>query len=329
MIARALAVALVATAFSALAALAAEPVVRVTGERFAEPVEIDVVGLPRVEAETAANAAYAALVRAEGAISALGEAFLRAEGGAVAPDEATWPLLIRASAFCVWSDGVVGPLGGRLLRLWGVRFPAPGRPAPQDLATASESAACARLALDREQRTARLAAGSELDLMPFELGWAVDRASEELVAAGVTNFRVRVGPVVRGRGPGPDGKGWRVEFPPMPGTLEPLDGFFLRDRSAALLTAGDRPILLGGDPMPRWLDLRRGQSASGTLAVATVSELGLDAQALAWALFAMGPRAGQMAIGPLSPQPSALWALGSGESPPVLVVANWSAVPKR
>jgi thiamine biosynthesis lipoprotein len=313
------------------AAFAADTVRR-TGTAFDETLEVEIAGVAATEAEAAAEEAVAAIVAAERRLREL-ETRLSASGAegaeAAALEPETLELLVRADGFCRWSDGAVGALGGRLLRVWGVRFPAPGKPTPEVRARAVESARCNRLSLDRKAATARLAAGSEADLLPFELGWALDRGAAALAERGVESFRLRLGPVVRGAGPGPRGRGWRVDFPKLPGATRPLDGFFLRDRSAAILTAQERPIYFGGDPQPRWVDLARGEPAEGRIAVAVVTELAVDAQALAWAMFARGPRDGQFSLGALRPEPSVLWALGRGEGEPLLVDSRWSAVPKR
>jgi thiamine biosynthesis lipoprotein ApbE len=310
------------------AGFAAE-LVRLEGELAGEPALIEVAGLEPAAADGALRAGWIALAQADGELRALERAFEEAAGGQVAPGDERFALLDRADGFCRWSDGVVGALGGKLFRLWGMRFPAPGRPAPDVLAAAVESSRCERMALDRAARLARVAPGTEVDLMPFELGWAVDRSVAALAAAGATNVRVRLGGVERGRGAGPDGRGWQVTLPRLPGAAAPLDPFYLRDRAAALVLASDRPIDLAGDAAPRFLDLRRGRSSAGVLAVVAVTEVAADAQALGWAMFALGAGAGQQRLGNLRPQPSVLWALGSGEGEPLLAVVRWSAVPKR
>ena len=71
------------------------------------------------------------------------------------------------------------------------------------------------------------------------------------------------------------------------------------------------------------------RASSGGALIAPVTELAVDAQGLAWTMFARGPRSGEMALGALRPEPSVLWALGRGEGGPLLARSRWSAVPKR
>jgi thiamine biosynthesis lipoprotein ApbE len=325
-------------ALAALAVLAPAPraaaaaVVRATAEVAGENAVVEIVettALPRERADEAARRAIQAMAQAEADALALAESATASPGRPLSPGAPAFELLVRADSFCRWSEGAIGALGGRVFRLWGFGAAAPGRPEPGQLAEAVASARCDALALDRAAGTFAVAPGSVLDLTPFELGWAVDRAASSLAAAGAASYHVRLGPIERGVGGGPDGKGWRVEFPALPGGGEPIEGFWLRDRSAAVLAAGDRPIRVGGDSLPRWLDLRRGLPTEGVAAVAAVTELAVDAEGVAWAMSALGPRYGEMSTGQLRPEPSVLWAMGSGEGPPLIIVARWSNVPKR
>ncbi len=314
------------------AALTAAPgeaeIYRLEGKLGGESAVVEIAGLDRAAADSAGRAAWQALAEAPGLLRALERAFVDAQGGKVAPGEERFALLGRADAFCRWSEGVVGPLAGRLLRAWGVRHPAPGRPATDVVAAAATSARCDRMALDRASSTAVVASGTEVDLLPFELGWAVDRAIEAARASGADNVHVRLGPVERGIGGGPHGSGWKVELPRLPGARAALDPVWLRDRALTLLRADDQPLQIGGDRLPRWLDLRGTLPAGGVLATVVVTELAVDAQPLAWAMFALGAGAGQMRLGSLRTDPGVLWALGSGAGEPVLVVVHWKGLPE-
>jgi len=314
---------------AAPAASAAGPTYLRQGELDGQPVEIELVGLGASEADAALGAAWIELARAEGVLASHLDAFERAAGGLMAPEPPVWDLIVRAEGFCVWSGGTVSVLGGRVLDLWSEGGPSRSRPTPGELADAVDSARCNRIAADREKRTVRLAAGTRVDFEPFERGWAIDRAIDALRAAGAPSGRVRLGPIVRAFGPGPSGRGWRIEFPALPSLTAPLEGFWLRDRALALLRADERPLVVAGDRLARWIDLRTGSPGGGLVAVAAVTELGADAEALAWAMFALGPRIGIAKASELDPEPSVLWVVGNGESPPLLLENAWSALPRR
>lgn len=320
--------ALVATLLFA-AATPAAAATRFVGSAFGDPAEVEVLGLDPAATEAAVTAAFAAIARAEADAGALAERVAAAAGAPLALSPIELDLLARAQGFCSWSEGTVTPLGGEIYRLWGRRAPALGRPGGAALAAAAERARCGRLALEAAGPVARVAAGSELDLFPFESGWAVDRAVAALVALGAANARVAVGSTQRGVGPGPAGRGWPVRFPPLAGGGVPPAPFFLRDRAAALLAVADRPLAVAGERAVPYLDFRTGRPVEGRVLVAVVTDLAVDARALAQAMYVLGPNPGQLFLGSLRPTPSVLWLLGSGESEPLLAHSNWTKVPKR
>lgn len=300
------------------------------GSAFGEVAEVEVLGLEPAATESAVRLAFEELAAAEGAARSLAERGAGAAGGAfaLAPDELE--LLLRAQRFCAWSEGTVTALAGGLYRLWGLRTAVPGRPPADRLAAAVEQGRCRNLTLDPAGPSARLADGAALDLFPFESGWAVDRAVARLRSGGVGNARVAVGGVVKAFGGGPEGRGWLIRAPA--GVVAPsyeLRPFYLRDRAAALLAATDPPLAVPGETTTRYLDLRNGRAPSGRRLVVAVTDLAVDARALAQAMFVLGPSPGQLFLGSLSPRPSVLWLLGSAESDPVAAESNWSAVPKR
>lgn len=302
---------------------------RFVGPAFGGSAEVEVLGLDPAATEAAVAAAFAELARAEADAAALAARAAAAAGAPLALSPSELGLLARALSFCVWSEGTVTPLGGELYRLWGLRQPAPGRPGADRLTAAAERGRCSRLKLDAAGATAQMPTDSELDLFPFASGWAVDRAVAALSALGASNARVAVGSVIRGVGPGPAGRGWQVRFPPLPGGGEPPSPFYLRDRAAAILTAGDTPLAVAGERTLPYLDLRTGRPVEGRVLVAAVSDLAVDARPLAQAMFVFGPNPGQLFLGSLRPAPAVLWLLGGGQAEPVLAEAGWSTVPKR
>jgi thiamine biosynthesis lipoprotein ApbE len=312
-----------------LPGVAAATTLRFAGQALGVPAEVELAGLDRAAAEAAAAAAFEELARTEAALRDLAERSARAAGGVFPLTGPDLELLERAQGFCLWSDGATGPLGGALYAAWGLRSPVAGRPGADRLAEAAATAGCARLLLDRAVESARLAPGSELELFPFAAGWAVDRAVAALTAAGAANGCARVGAVVRGFGAGADGRGWPVDPPAVPGLEEPLARFWLRDQAAALLTALDPPLLSPGERVLPYLDLRSGRPPAGIQLVIAVTDLAVDARALAQTMFALGARPGQLLLGSLRPAPAVLWLLGSGEGEPVLTASNWSRVVRR
>ncbi|MEM7481334.1 MAG: FAD:protein FMN transferase [Acidobacteriota bacterium] len=292
---------------------------RISARAFDGPIAIEIRNLPAAEAEAAMRRAVIEILEVEAL----------AEGSTVSDeplDLRLRRLLNRSLRFCRWSEGATGPLGGQLAKLWGLRGTAAGRPTPDRLEEAVRSARCDALTIDEESSTARLAEGSLLDLADFAPGFAVDRAVEVLRQKGVTNGLVRVGPVTRGVGPGPGGRGWPVELPQLEGLEESLGTAWLKDQALALASIRGNALRVGGDSLAPYLDQRSGRPATGRVATLTVTELGLDAQALSTALFVLGSREGEFRVSALKPTPAVLWLLGSGTGAPLLSSYRWSQV---
>jgi len=301
----------------------AEPL-RLAGRAFDRRVEIEVRDLGQAAAKEAIEAAFHELPAAPAELAAIAETAAR--GVPVQLDAPQTELVRRAIGVCIWSEGSVGPLGGRLFELWGLRVAATSFPTPAEIEAAVGSARCDRASLDLEKRVLTVAAGSRLDFFPFAVGWGVDRAAARLRAAGSRNFWIDAGSVVRGAGDGPQGKGWPVEPPILPGMTEPLPPFYLLDQSAAMLLARDRSLRIAGESFPPYLDQRRGRPGSPVSVTLTVTELAVDAEAVGNAMFALGPRNGTMLLGGLKPRPAVRWLLGGVEGPPLLTDENWSLV---
>ena len=290
-----------------------------SSEVFGEPARVEVRGLEAAPAETALRAAVAELAATEAETAALAVRLNAAAG--LDPMPVAQPareMLRRALGFCLWSEGAHGPTGGVLYELWRHALPSPAA-----LAAARQTAGCDRLRLDDEAGTAQLAAGSRLDLRGFAAGWAVDRAIDVLREHGVGNARVRLGGIERAIGPGPAGRGWAID-PDLPREwLEPLPAARLRDR--ALAVAGNEPELeIAGDRYAAHLNLRSGRPAEGVVATLALSELAIDAQALAITMFVLGQREGMMRLGSLRPEPAVAWLLGRRDGSPLLTTHRWA-----
>lgn len=303
---------------------------RLAGQAFGRPLEVEVRDLPRPAAEAAIRRAFAEVaemekladpVHPEGGLAILNAA---AGKGPQGVDARLLALLDRAWNFCLWSEGAHGPLGRDLYALWGLRAPVAEPPSPERVDEARSLAACNRLSLDNSKGTATLAAGSGLDLWGFAEGHAADRAVEVLRQQGVSNGLVRLGEIHRGFGPGPLGKGWPVRLPQVPGQEEIPGVVHLRDRALAVVARSDHPEQ--GSGRATYLNQRNGRPSQGVLTVATVTELAVDAQGLAAALLIVGPREGQLRLGSLRPRPSVLWFLGTGAGAPLQVDYRWSDV---
>lgn len=315
-------------AFALLAAGAAGEPVRLSSAAFGTQAEIEIRDMASDAATEAARAALREIFEISHLLDSAGTgpggfgALNAAAGGQpVVLEPRVAELLRRGLQFCLWTQGAHGPVGGRLYRLWDG---SDRMPEPSDLRDAVISAQCNRLQLElgEPESRATLAAGSRAEAIGLGRGFALDRAAQVLKEAGVENAWLEIDGVWLAMGPGPSGEGWLGVLPAAPGQKYPIDRVWLRDQALALILIDPSSDQTG----PRPLDQRTGVSPVGVIAVVTVTEQAIDAEALAVTLFVTGLREGQMRLGGLSPRPSALWLLGQGKGEPLESTYRWSEV---
>ena len=304
---------------------------RIASTAFDARVEIEVRDLPRPEAEEAIRAAVEAMVEVERLADpardgdrGLGHLNDAAGKKPVPVDPLLLRLLARARDFCIWSRGAHGPVGGKLYELWGLHQPADGRPPDSALGEARRSSDCGGLGLEAASGRARLAKGSRLELRGFAAGFAVDRAVETLKERGVRNAWVQLGNHRFGLGAGPLGRGWKARLPTLDDPSLPDREVFLKDQALSIRRYDEDPFVIGGDRYPSLVDQRTGQPPEGIESVTVLTDLAVDAQALAGALMILGNREGHMRLGGLRPKPAVLWLLGDGTGTPVVATYQWS-----
>ncbi len=297
---------------------------RLEGEAFGASAVIRVRGVGEDEAKAAARAAFDRMEEIATMVEAAVEAF-NAEPGRdreIEPPRSAdglFDLMERTLSFCRWSDGAHGPLGGNFQAHWEAAAGNPEPPPPPP--GAAQSASCDRMALDRENGVVRIAAGSRVALDGFARGFAVDEAVEALRAAGAQDALVRLGRIHRGIGDGPEGSGWPVLLPVFEGYRQPLDEVRLRESSMALVWRADWP-----SNRPLFVDQRSGKPPGAPWATVAVTELAVDARALAVSAMVLGSREGRFRMAGLEPEPAVLWLLGRGQGRPLMLDLNWSSL---
>lgn len=258
-------------------------------------VTVTLWGLEGEQARRASEGAFAALEAVDREMARIPGTPLwdlnRAGGGTLSP-----PLAEVVGASLAWAHrtgGVFDPTVAPLLDLWGLGDGADvPRPPPdaEELGHALGRVGWGRLVWDPEGRRLDLA-GTELDLGGIAKGYAVDRAVAALRSRGARHFIVNAGGdlfVAGAKGPTP----WRV------GIQHPRDpAGFLRVVSpteGALVTSGDyeRAYSWDGERVHHVLDPRTGRPARGCQAVTVWAPRALTADALATAVFVLGPEEG-------------------------------------
>ncbi len=189
------------------------------------------------------------------------------------------------------SGGAFDPTVAPLVDLYQVHFAAHGGPPdPSELREVGELVGAGHVRLD--DRGVRLEReGMALTLDGIAKGYVVDRMVEALAAQGVRHALVNAGGDVRALGGRADGRPWRVgvQDPRRPeGLVETID---LAD--AAVATSGD---------YVRFHDVERqyhhtvvpatGRSPDAAASVSIRAATAMEADALATAVFTLGPEAG-------------------------------------
>ncbi len=197
------------------------------------------------------------------------------------------------------TDGTFDPTIGPLMALWGFGphggdFAPPGEDAIADFLPRVGWRQISLFSNSVFKATPRI----EMDLNAVADGIAADRISALLRAAGCPNHLVEVGGEVVAAGSGPGGVPWRIGIEnPDPRSLpgDSIQGIVrLSDR--ALATSGNyRKERRGpdGQMYTHILDPRLGKPVQSQVAsVSVVADSGIRADALATALFVMGPENG-------------------------------------
>ncbi len=221
----------------------------------------------------------------------------------VCPDMLT--VLELADRIVELSGGAFDPAVGALVALWGFgpdgEAPAGGETDPGPREPPDQPAVERALALtgwhlvdwDRETLTVTLGReGTSLALGGIAKGYAVDEAARLLRAAGVTRAVIDAGGDLYLLGAKPDGHPWRiaVRHPRRDGHL----GVLTLGADTAVATSGDYENYFeaGGERYHHILDPATGRPATGCISVTVVAPTAAVADALATAVFVLGPADG-------------------------------------
>jgi thiamine biosynthesis lipoprotein len=204
-------------------------------------------------------------------------------------------LLVRAQELHELTGGAFDVAAGALVRAWGFLERQGRVPDPDALAAARERSGMRLVELDPEGRRARFTRpGVELNPGAIGKGWAVDRALERLAEAGVASVLVHGGQSsVRARGVhGPDlpgRRGWPVGLRDPLRPARRLATITLVDRALGTSGSGTQFFIDRGRRLGHILDPRTGLPAEGVISATVLAPTAADADALATALYALGP----------------------------------------
>jgi len=188
------------------------------------------------------------------------------------------------------TDGAFDITVAPLVDLWqldeGGRLPEVGA-----IESALERVGYKRIAADPASGRIELPEGAAIDLDAIAKGYAVDRAVAVLAKLGIGSALVDAGGDIGFLGDSPHGSGWRVgiKHPREEGILG-----ILTLEGGAVATSGDyqRFVLIDGVRYHHILDPTTGYPARGVVSVTVTAPTALQADALATAVFVLGPEKG-------------------------------------
>ncbi|OIP44984.1 MAG: hypothetical protein AUK47_00015 [Deltaproteobacteria bacterium CG2_30_63_29] len=265
-------------------------------------IDLLVVSDDKAGAEKAIDAALVEMSRVESVfsewrpdsqISALNDA---AGKGPITLDPEVLDLLDDALSLCTLSHGAFDITFRGAGRLYDFAARNPKPPSPEALAEAIKKINCRDLVTDRVAGTAELKRPQmAIGLGGIAKGYAVDRAVKVLRAAGLIDFVVNAGGDLYSSGR-VDGRLWRVAIrhPREPGTEMAI----LPVSNLAVATSGDyeRFFDYEGVRYHHILDPKTGQSARECQSVTILAPAAYLADALATAVFVLGPERGMTLI---------------------------------
>jgi thiamine biosynthesis lipoprotein len=235
-------------------------------------------------------------------------------------------LLERARDLHDRTGGGFDIAAGALVNAWGFLGRQGRTPTAEALAAAREAAGMRHVEIDAEGRRVRFArTGVEINPGAIGKGWAVDRAIELLAGRGVPSVLVHGGSSsVRSIGGRGAGRGWPVglRHPLRPGVR--LATIALVDRALGTSGSGTQFFVDRGRKLGHILDPRSGQPAEGVISATVLAADAATADALATALYVLGPD-GLPKIAPPGGEVAAILVLPGVAGGLAVVTANLDA----
>lgn len=216
-------------------------------------------------------------------------------------------LLQLAKEFSRLTDGAFDVTVAPLMRCWGFMGGTGRPPAPAELAEARARVGMHLVELNAEEFTIRFArAGVMLDLGSIGKGYALERAAELLIEAGVTSAILHGGTsTVCAIGAPPDAEAWKIAIPhpdfARPGAAtgpirpgEPggdgglLSVVLLKDEAMSVSAVWGKSFEAGGRVYGHVMDPRQGEPVQRAVLAAVVSPSATASDALSTALLTLG-----------------------------------------
>lgn len=202
-----------------------------------------------------------------------------------------YELLCRARKIGQEAGGAFDITTGPLVRCWGF-FERSGRiPDREELQRARSLCGWGDIKLDDAERTVQFRRpGMEINLGSIGKGYALDRAAEFLIEAGLENFMIHAGhSSILACGHSNRSPGWMVSLrdPYREGGV--LGTVHLRNRAMSTSGTGHQFFVSEGKKYGHLLDPRTGEPSLGAVLCSVIAPTAAEADALSTALFVMLP----------------------------------------
>jgi thiamine biosynthesis lipoprotein len=250
-----------------------------------------------------------------------------ASGAWVTVSADTLALLALARDLHAQTAGGFDIAAGPLVSAWGFLKRQGRTPEAHDLAAALAATGSRHLEIDEAgSRVRLLVAGAALNPGAIGKGWAIDRGMSFLVGSGVPSVLVHGGQssvrAIGTQGSSLPGRGgWTVglRHPLRPGRR--LATITLREQALGTSGSGTQFFIERGKRLGHILDPRTGQPAEGVVSATVITGSAAEADALATALYVLGPE-GLAQVAPPHSMTRAILVMPHGSSGLRVVLAN-------
>jgi thiamine biosynthesis lipoprotein len=206
-------------------------------------------------------------------------------------------LFLRAAHLHRETEGAFDMTSGPLTKVWGFYRRAGAIPQEDALAEALDRVDSEALEFDESAGAIRFARpGMELNLGAIGKGYALDRAAELMLGGGIEHFLWHGGQssvLARGACGLHAAGGWTIDLRHPLRPERSIVEIRLRDRALGTSGAGTQFFRHGGRRYGHILDPRSGWPAEGVFSATVVAATAAEADALATALYVLGPERAQ------------------------------------
>jgi thiamine biosynthesis lipoprotein len=203
-------------------------------------------------------------------------------------------LLLRAARLHRETEGAFDITAGPLTKVWGFYRRAGAIPQEADLTEALDRVGSEAMEFDEAAGHVRFGKpGMELNLGAIGKGYALDRVAERMHDCGIEDFFLHGGQssvLARGACGLTSAGGWKVDLRHPLRPERSVVEIRLHDRALGTSGAGTQFFRHGGRRYGHILDPRTGWPAEGVFSATVVASAAADADALATALYVLGPQ---------------------------------------